>query len=344
VYPAGFVYIYSLFYYLTLKGTWIDLAQWLFLGLQVLTVHLTGRLYQKAQVPAYILFVLSLSKRIHSIFLLRCFNDPVAFLFLLGSVHQLLKKNWFASSGLLSLGVSIKMNILLFLPGYAVILYHYLGLSKSLLLAIWFMGVQLGLALPFLAFPTSYLSRAFDFGRVFEYKWTVNWKFLNETAFQSSDFARILLLLHLTVLFYFAIHHWIPLLQGKKQSSLSQFIQQGLPLSSQNVNETPNKLIQNSKDMSAQAILWILFTSNFIGILFARSLHYQFYSWYFYTLPFLLWSLTIPVFIKLLLFFSIEYCWNVYPSTPFSSLLLFTCHMLCLLGLYFYKPKSIKQA
>jgi len=36
-------------------------------------------------------------------------------------------------------------------------------------------------------------------------------------------------------------------------------------------------------------LITILFTSNLIGILFARSLHYQFYSWYAQQIPFLLW-------------------------------------------------------
>ena len=39
-----------------------------------------------------------------------------------------------------------------------------------------------------------------------------------------------------------------------------------------------------------QRVAYTLFLSNFIGILCSRSLHYQFYVWYFYSIPFLLWS------------------------------------------------------
>ena len=47
--------------------------------------------------------------------------------------------------------------------------------------------------------------------------------------------------------------------------------------------------------MSPVMMTTILFTSNFVGVMFARSLHYQFYSWYFHTLPWLLWGTRLPI-------------------------------------------------
>ena len=45
-------------------------------------------------------------------------------------------------------------------------------------------------------------------------------------------------------------------------------------------------------------IVYPLFVANMIGISFSRSLHYQFYVWYFHTLPYLLWSTHLPVVLR----------------------------------------------
>lgn len=62
------------------------------------------------------------SHRIHSIFVLRLFNDPIAMLFLYASLILFLKKHWSIGCILFSLGVSIKMNVLLFAPGLFIVL------------------------------------------------------------------------------------------------------------------------------------------------------------------------------------------------------------------------------
>lgn len=81
--------------------------------------------------------------------------------------------------------------------------------------------------------------------------------------------------------------------------------------------------------------------SNMIGIVFCRSLHFQFYSWYFHCVPFLVWIFgvdfsrrffsakvaSVPAAVLVVLFFgAIEFVYNVYPATPFTSTLLNVCH------------------
>jgi len=68
--------------------------------------------------------------------------------------------------------------------------------------------------------------------------------------------------------------------------------------------------------------LTTLFVSNFIGVVFARTLHYQFYCWYFFSLPYLLWNTSLPTLVKFGVMVAIEVAFNVYPATPWSSLLL----------------------
>ncbi|KAB0365358.1 hypothetical protein FD754_009514 [Muntiacus muntjak] len=285
VYPAGFVYIFMGLYYATDRGTDIRMAQHIFAVLYLSTLLLVFLIYhQTCKVPPFVFFFMCCaSYRVHSIFVLRLFNDPVAMVLLFLSVNLLLAQRWSWGCCCFSLAVSVKMNVLLFAPGLLFLLLTKFGLRGALpklgICAI----LQVVLGLPFLLEnPVGYLSRAFDLGRQFLFRWTVNWRFLPEALFLHRAFHLALLTAHLS-------------------------------------------------------IVSTLFTSNFIGICFSRSLHYQFYVWYFHTLPYLLWAVParwLTHLLRLLVLGLIELSWNTYPSTSCSSAALHACHAVILLQLW----------
>jgi len=84
--------------------------------------------------------------------------------------------------------------------------------------------------------------------------------------------------------------------------------------------------------MSPHYIIYTMLISNFIGICFARTLHYQFYVWYFHGLPLLLWSgRTYPLAVRLALLGAIEFAFLTFPATPTSSAVLQLAHVAILL-------------
>ena len=99
VYPAGFVYIYSWLYEITDSGANIWLAQYLFAALYLATQWIVFSIYSKSKrIPSYAIVMLCLSKRLHSIYVLRCFNDPVAMFFMYASILAMLHRQWLSSS------------------------------------------------------------------------------------------------------------------------------------------------------------------------------------------------------------------------------------------------------
>lgn len=79
--------------------------------------------------------------------------------------------------------------------------------------------------------------------------------------------------------------------------------------------------------LTAEYIAHVLFVSNMIGIIFARTLHYQFYSWYFHTIPMILWQTNARPWIgRFFILAFIEYAFNVFPATCQSSLTLQMAH------------------
>eukprot|EP00743_Colponemidia_sp_Colp-15_P009335 GILK01010203.1.p1 GENE.GILK01010203.1~~GILK01010203.1.p1 ORF type:complete len:400 (-),score=50.72 GILK01010203.1:46-1245(-) len=330
VYPAGFVYIFSLFYSLTNKGTMIKVGQYIFLALYLLELGVVFSIYKKLRkcCPPWVLVLLCLSRRIHSIFMLRLFNDPVAMLFLYICIYFAISQKWTTASFFFSLAVSIKMNILLFFPGFLLLLAHALGPVQTLLRLVVMVGIQVLLGLPFLlANPHAYLHRAFEFTRVFQYKWSVNLQFLPEDFFLSGQLAATLLALHLSTLIVFLLFKYTRNIGG--------------PFAAARWKEWSFKPLRNK--ISSDYIVYVMFTSNFVGIVFSRTLHYQFYSWYWHTLPYLLFCTTLPTACRLVLLLLIELVWNLYPPSAVASLTLAAAHLTLLIYLLLSPAPAVEE-
>ncbi|KAF3559299.1 hypothetical protein F2Q69_00010229 [Brassica cretica] len=335
VYPAGFLYVYSVVQNLT--GGEVYPAQILFGVLYIANLSIVLFIYLKTPdvVPWWALSLLCLSKRIHSIFVLRLFNDCFAMTLLHASLAFFLFHKWHLGMLLFrqasSFGaVSIKMNVLLYAPPLLLLLLKAMNIIGVLSALASAALVQILVGLPFLlAYPVSYLANAFDLGRVFIHFWSVNFKFVPERVFVSKEFAVCLLIAHLCLLAVFANYKWC-----KHEGGIIGFMRsRRFFLTLPSSLSFSDLLISGS--LAKEHIVTTMFVGNFIGVVCARSLHYQFYSWYFYSLPYLLWRTSFPTWLRLILFLGIELCWNVYPSTPVSSALLMGLHLTVLLGLWF---------
>ena len=310
VYPAGFVYIFSALYSITNRGQNIVLAQYIYAGVYLVSLAVIFRIYlQASNLPPYMYVLLSCTAyRIHSIYILRLFNDPIAMLFLYTAVYAFLSNKWLLGCVLYSVGVSVKMNVLLFAPGLLVLLLQFHHLLHTVGYLSVCALVQLLLGLPFLlTYPVNYMTRAFQFNRQFLFEWTVNWKFLPEEIFLNNIFH--LALITILVIFLSSLF----LLKWNKSPVIVDL---------NNVSQNGNF----SKDVKSH-ILFVLFTSNFCGIVASRTLHFQFYVWYFHTLPFLIWKKHCPVALGLCLLGLIELSYKIFPSTPWSSAILQLSHV-----------------
>lgn len=173
--------------------------------------------------------------------------------------------------------------------------------------------LQVAIANPFLiGNAKGYLSRAFELSRQFLFKWTVNWRFVGEEIFLSRQFSLTLLGLHASILAAFLANKWL----NPSRKSLAAII---LPILQFKSPFSPEEEAVVASSITTQYVTTTILSANVIGLLFARSLHYQFYAYLAWSTPYLLWRGGAHPIVQYGLWALQEWAWNVYPSTPASS-------------------------
>lgn len=194
-----------------------------------------------------------------------------------------------------ALALSIKMNVLLIYPALALFAFHQKDTLKfhSVLVLVLVL-----LSVPFLmSSPMEYLQMAFNFTRKFEWEWTVNWRFLGPRCFHLLQDYPLTLFLHVLSLILWIKYRW-----------------------------TSFKSIKNPRILCRN-----VFECNLLGIIFSKSLHYQFLSWYSVTIPFLLsHGKQVGSIIDCMIYLAVDQCWKIFPSTWLSSLSLLSLNITLL--------------
>lgn len=337
VYPAGFVYIYSFLYFITDRGNNILRAQYIFAVIYSATLSVLLAIYRTChsdshhprKFPLWIIAFLFLSRRAMSLFVLRLFNDCIQMFIMYISIALFMRNRWNLGCVLFSLSVSIKMNALLFAPGIAVLLCQACGTGGFLRRVFGIcLPIQLLLGAPFLLHePGSYLSRAFELTRKFLYKWSVNGAMIPEDIFSDKRLSICLLLVHACVLLIFGHYRWTSRSEGglygllhmdaiRKKGWLLRILQ------------------EERRELRPHHVVFVLLSSNFIGIAFSRTLHYQFYVWYVYSLPLLIWGGKFIGLAKLGILIAIEMVFNIYPPNGIAASVLHASHFLVLISLW----------
>lgn len=246
----------------------------------MLTSYLVSEIYKMSNLrPPYVALLLWITLRARNVFVNGLFNDCFEMLFVYLAIYLLLKKRYTASLFCFSAAASVKMSALLYAPGAVFVFLSQIGIQRTLISAIPGVLLQVILPLPFLlTYPTAYITKSFEFTRNFHWFLSHTWKWLPRPVFESRAFHISLVFAHLLML-------------GVLAHRKGWFDGQNLAERGQQV--------------------FCIFLCNFVGVAFARSLHYSFYIWYFHTLPLLLvyqagrlrvWHLVALI--------AVEICWN----------------------------------
>ncbi|KPI88566.1 dolichyl-P-Man:GDP-Man5GlcNAc2-PP-dolichyl alpha-1 3-mannosyltransferase putative (ALG3) [Leptomonas seymouri] len=355
IYPGGFLWVYSILYYITSLGEDIQFAQWIFAGVYLTTLALMLRFYTNAGLSWRVMLPLFFSKRIRSLYVLRLFNDCWAMLFLMVAVSLIAGgparnggrvRHWVLGCFFISFAVSIKMSVLLFVPGMLYVMLRTLPFFKLVGCLCVCVAWQVLAALPFLLHDSgAYISRGFELSSTFQQRWSVNYQFLDSELFVSPKFSIALLIATVAAWALVWRTRWAnrTFLTSAEAKALRPVFRD-VPQNTLAATIDDDEEMEKAEERRAYvAVVLTLFESNLIGVAFARPLHHQFYTWFFFTVPFLLSYTSYPRLLSLLAFVLIRQGFEQYPPTPQTSMLLQGGFVLALTGVIFFGRDTLSS-
>ena len=257
--------------------------------------------------------------------MLRLFNDCFAVLALFTSIYAYQMGFYTLGSLVYSFGLGTKLSLALAGPAIAVVLFEVLEPSRAMNSLMLMLQMQIVVGFQFWSVNArAYFGRAFELGRRFLFKWTVNWRFLGKQRFLSREFAIGLLVANAAILGIFLQTRWL------RPSGLSP-----LGMAKTIFKPLPPKVQQRiRRNVTPDFVLTAILTSMIIGMLCARSLHYQFYAYIAWSIPFLLWKSGMPPYLVCAVWAVQEWAWNVYPSPGTSSVIVVGCLSVQVVGVW----------
>ena len=166
-----------------------------------------------------------------------------------------------------------------------------------------------------------YLLMAYDFDRKFAQSESINFQYWTEEFAHSKPVELFLLALHLGFLIIFLIFKWT----DSYGNPITLF---------RDVRLWP--LTFEVRKMNKYNVFLVITSCNFIGMVFSRGTHQQFYAWYSFSFPFLVdaCSETFGPLAQFAIILMLEVAWSAgKPHTAMQGHLLNFAHALVLYGL-----------
>ena len=214
------------------------------------------------------------------------FWDSLNVMFIYLCIYMLQKGYSYLGFTFFYIALAYKLNVLLYLPGIMFIVSLNKGVWVSILCFLLWIVCHFILALQFTIHNyQTYFTRAFSIAKKFSLTGSIGHFWIGKHErhrFQEPWFALLFALAIFLNLLYVLIVRWAPLLHPERKFGLTIFLD--------SIGLIPCRKQSKIGKISPYFVAEVMFLSNLIGIVWARTVHRQFMIWYWFSIPFLAYS------------------------------------------------------